>query len=246
MGGGPEGPERGESVKQPAPCGAAADAVRALLPPRVFQTQPLLCGRSTPLTLPDPPLPISSSPTNNNTTNRKQLYSAPDLDLLTSACRFTLPGRCAAFGGKGLLAAAGDDGLVKLCRIAPGTGESKIVRQISTGGFVRSVAVDPEGAYVAATLADGTLGVWDAATGQQEAKRAVGSKVDPESTRRCAVAWSPDGGTLLAVAGRDNDAVLLERLSWCVLFLQKGGAAASCCWPQTVCAAGISSALRTR
>lgn len=59
-------------------------------------------------------------------TYKHQLYASPDLDLLTSACRFTLPGRCAAFGGRNLLAAAGDDGHIKLCRIAPGTGESKV------------------------------------------------------------------------------------------------------------------------
>lgn len=55
-----------------------------------------------------------------------QIFSTPDLDLLSSACRFTLPGRCAAFGGKGLLAAAGDDGMIKLCQITPGSGESKV------------------------------------------------------------------------------------------------------------------------
>lgn len=39
-------------------------------------------------------------------------------------------------------------------------------------------------------------------------------QVATDSTRRSAVAWSPDGGALLAAPGRDNDAVLLERLSW--------------------------------
>jgi len=34
------------------------------------------------------------------------------------------------------------------------------------------------------------------------------------ATARQALAWHPDGGALLAVAGQENDVVLLERLSW--------------------------------
>ncbi|KIY99401.1 chromosome transmission fidelity protein 4 [Monoraphidium neglectum] len=141
-----------------------------------------------------------------------QIYCTPDLDLLTSACRFTLPGRSVAVGGRDgdVLAAGGDDGLLKLVRIS----EGKVLRQIRTKGFVRSVSLDPEGSYVAASLADGNLGIWDVNDGSQEMRKHVCPKVDTASTRRSTVAWSPDGGALLAAPGRDGDVALLERLSW--------------------------------
>jgi len=52
-------------------------------------------------------------------TTQYQLYCTPDLDLISSACRFTLPGRSVVFGGKSgsMLAAAGDDGLIKLVNV---------------------------------------------------------------------------------------------------------------------------------
>ena len=36
----------------------------------------------------------------------------------------------------------------------------------------------------------------------------------PDSSTRGPVAWHPDGASLLAAAGVDNDIVLYERLSW--------------------------------
>ncbi|KAI8464009.1 MAG: hypothetical protein J3K34DRAFT_526538 [Monoraphidium minutum] len=142
-----------------------------------------------------------------------QLYCTPDMELTASACRFTLPGRCAAYGGKGggaVLAAGGDDGIIRLVA----TKENKILRQIKTDGYVRSVSVDPEGAYVAASMADGGVMVWDMSTGEQEMKRGVCPKIDTASTRRNTVAWSPDGGALLAAPSPGGDVALLERLSW--------------------------------
>lgn len=49
-----------------------------------------------------------------------QLYCTPDMELQTSACRFTLPGRAIDIGGRGggVLAAGGDDGLLKLVTIS--------------------------------------------------------------------------------------------------------------------------------
>ena len=38
--------------------------------------------------------------------------------------------------------------------------------------------------------------------------------VDPTSLARQGLAWHPDGGSLLAAPGTDNDVVLYERLSW--------------------------------
>jgi len=42
------------------------------------------------------------------------------------------------------------------------------------------------------------------------------------SARRSGTAWHPDGGSLLAVPGTDNDVSMFERLSWSVAFSLKG------------------------
>ena len=47
-------------------------------------------------------------------------------------------------------------------------------------------------------------------------------QVDVTSARRSGTAWHPDGGSLLAVPGTENDISLLERLSWSVAFSLKG------------------------
>ena len=46
---------------------------------------------------------------------------------------------------------------------------------------------------------------------------------DPTSAARGGVSWHPDGGTLLAVPGNDNDVVLYERLSWTPTGYLSGG-----------------------
>ena len=47
-------------------------------------------------------------------------------------------------------------------------------------------------------------------------------QVDVSSARRSGAAWHPDGGSLLAVPGTDNDVSIFERLSWNVAFSLKG------------------------
>ena len=47
-------------------------------------------------------------------------------------------------------------------------------------------------------------------------------QVDVTSARRNGIAWHPDGGSLLAMPGTDNDITLLERLSWSSAFTLKG------------------------
>lgn len=42
------------------------------------------------------------------------------------------------------------------------------------------------------------------------------------SARRNGIAWHPDGGSLLAVPGLENDVSLFERLSWSVALSLKG------------------------
>jgi hypothetical protein len=80
---------------------------------------------------------------------------------------------------------------------------------------VRSVALDPEGTFLAASLAGGELCVWDVKSGASQLRKVLCPKVDPASLRRNQVAWSPDGGALLAVPARQGGVRLLERLNWC-------------------------------
>ena len=48
------------------------------------------------------------------------------------------------------------------------------------------------------------------------------TQIDTAGPGRCGLAWHPDGGSLLAVAGAENDIVCLERLSWDEAFVLKG------------------------
>ena len=47
-------------------------------------------------------------------------------------------------------------------------------------------------------------------------------QVNVASARRNGAAWHPDGGSLLAVSGTENDVTMIERLSWSVAFSLKG------------------------
>ncbi|WIA17661.1 hypothetical protein OEZ85_014464 [Tetradesmus obliquus] len=112
-----------------------------------------------------------------------------------------------------LLATTGDDGQVKLITVP----EHKVRRVLrAEGAVLRGLALDPEGAFVAAAASDGGLWLWEAADGTHAHRaRGLAAKVDHTSSEsRQPLAWHPDGGTVLAVAGRENDVVLLERLSW--------------------------------
>ncbi|KAJ9533673.1 hypothetical protein QJQ45_026735, partial [Haematococcus lacustris] len=69
--------------------------------------------------------------------------------------------------------------------------------------------------FLAAAQGDGSLMVWNAESGKLECRKRLLAKAgEPTSSRRCSVAWHPDGGSLLAAPGTDNDVVLFERLSW--------------------------------
>ena len=47
-------------------------------------------------------------------------------------------------------------------------------------------------------------------------------QIDVAGPGRCGLAWHPDGGSLLAAAGTENDIICLERLSWDEAFVLKG------------------------
>lgn len=54
---------------------------------------------------------------------------------------------------------------------------TQVIRQLRCEGYVRSVAWDPEGVYVAATLAEGSLCVFEASNGKLQARKRVVRKV---------------------------------------------------------------------
>ncbi len=83
--------------------------------------------------------------------------------------------------------------------------------------YTRGLAYDPEGEFVAATSADGSLAVWrvgGAGSTPEYARRRACARVAPAAPRRLAPSWHPDGGALLAVPGPEGEVALLERLSW--------------------------------
>jgi WD40 repeat protein len=47
-------------------------------------------------------------------------------------------------------------------------------------------------------------------------------QLDLSSNSRSQAAWHPDGGSLLAAPGTDNDIVLYERMSWELAFSLTG------------------------
>uniref|UniRef100_A0A383WM40 Uncharacterized protein n=1 Tax=Tetradesmus obliquus TaxID=3088 RepID=A0A383WM40_TETOB len=102
-----------------------------------------------------------------------------------------------------LLATTGDDGQVKLITVP----EHKVRRVLrAEGAVLRGLALDPEGAFVAAAASDGGLWLWEAADGTQAHRaRGLAAKVDHTSSEsRQPLAWHPDGGTVLAVAGGER------------------------------------------
>eukprot|EP00879_Flechtneria_rotunda_P026773 GHRR01028597.1.p1 GENE.GHRR01028597.1~~GHRR01028597.1.p1 ORF type:complete len:442 (+),score=134.31 GHRR01028597.1:154-1479(+) len=142
-----------------------------------------------------------------------ETWSVPDLQPSRSAVtRFVQPPRCCCWSKDGtLITAAGDESAVKVITAK----ENKVLRTVRADGYVRGLALDPEGTYIAAANADGNVLVWDMKTGEQELKKRLATKLDHDDVLlRHGLAWHPDGGSLLAVSGTDNDVILLERLSW--------------------------------
>ncbi|KAJ9534009.1 hypothetical protein QJQ45_027110, partial [Haematococcus lacustris] len=135
----------------------------------------------------------------------------PSCELERNVARSSLPLRALAYSPDGnLLAVGGDAENVRLHNVA----EGMVVRQLKCEGYVRGLAWDPAGSFLAAAQGDGSLMVWNAESGKLECRKRLLAKVEPTSSRRCSVAWHPDGGSLLAAPGTDNDVVLFERLSW--------------------------------
>lgn len=141
-----------------------------------------------------------------------QVFTFPEGELHSIATRFPLPARALAYSSSGLhLFASGDDAGTKVIDLA----ENKVFRTLRSTEYTSGVATDPEADYVASMAADGTLTIWNIATGNQEfVKKKLASKIKPASTARLIPAWHPDGGNVLAAPADDGMIKLYERLSW--------------------------------
>ncbi|KAL4519312.1 hypothetical protein Ndes2437B_g05172 [Nannochloris sp. 'desiccata'] len=144
--------------------------------------------------------------------NFVKIFNFPQGELHTIATRFALPARCLAYSPSGLnLAASGDDDGIKLIDLAG----NKVFRTLRSEPYTRGLAYDPESEYLAAAAADGTLTVWNMATGKAEiTKKKACSKIDPMAAERVTPAWHPDGGSFLAAPASDGSINFYERLSW--------------------------------
>jgi chromosome transmission fidelity protein 4 len=145
--------------------------------------------------------------------NFVKVFTFPEGNLHAVATRFTLPARCLAYSPSGLnLAASGDDEGIKLVDLAGG----KVFRTLPSDEYTRGLAYDPEGDFIAAISAQGTLTIWNIGTGKNIlTKRKYCTKADVGvDASRVTPAWHPDGGSLLAIPTPEGTIILLERLSW--------------------------------
>ena len=81
------------------------------------------------------------------------------------------------------------------------TAEQSVVRELNTG-VVNSLSFKPDSAQLATAGADGTVRLWNIASGQSGRPGAIGDGMVPYSVR-----YSPDGTTLVVYGGPSLDAV---------------------------------------
>ena len=85
---------------------------------------------------------------------------------------------------------AGSEGLIYLVNTITGEG----IRSIATGSPINAVAFDPVGSRIAAGLSDGSVGVWQVATGEAEYRLSRHENIVTD------VEFSPDGATLASAS----------------------------------------------
>ncbi|KAJ9532938.1 hypothetical protein QJQ45_018035 [Haematococcus lacustris] len=155
----------------------------------------------------------------------------PSCELERNVARSSLPLRALAYSPDGnLLAVGGDAENVRLHNVA----EGMVVRQLKCEGYVRGLAWDPAGSFLAAAQGDGSLMVWNTESGKLECRKRLLAKAGEACCLGLACPCGDRGhyhsysytvdavmqvlaallSTLPAMLSADNDVVLFERLSW--------------------------------
>ena len=130
--------------------------------------------------------------------------------------RFTLPVRAIAWSADGkYVAAGGEDTAIKVIKM-----EDKSVQfllECTRSKCIKSLAFDPRGDFLAATDDNGACFVWvlrpqsdDEEPGDVVLNATLAPVATGESPLLNTAAWRPDG-EILAVPGRENDVMFLER-----------------------------------
>jgi WD40 repeat protein len=120
-------------------------------------------------------------------------------------------------GGR-TLASASRDGTIRLWAVeaqkprqVAQLGESQFGRAAGHSVPVHSIAFSPDGRILASGMDDGTIRLWDVATGERLGQ--IGRPLTGHKRAVYSVAFSPDGRTL-ASAGDDGTVRLWERILW--------------------------------
>eukprot|EP00798_Chlamydomonas_sp_ICE-L_P012075 gene12075-15186_t len=156
---------------------------------------------------------IRNGAASNYNNQNLNVSAIPLLELIIKRVRSHLPLRALASIRMGPVAALGSD-MIKLHK----TKDGSVFQQLKPEGYVRCLAWDPEGTYLAASQVDGFLYIFDVSSEtsskKPEFRKRALPKGDYSSTIQNGLSWHPDGGSLVAAPGLENDVVLYERLSW--------------------------------
>ena len=133
--------------------------------------------------------------------------------------RFSLPVRTIAYSADGkYVAAGGEDTAIKVIKMDDKSVH--LLLECTRSKCIKSLAFDPRGDFLAATDDNGACFVWilrpqseDEEPGDVALNATIAPVANGESPLLNTVAWRPDGN-ILAVPGRENDVVFLERGSF--------------------------------
>eukprot|EP01052_Picozoa_sp_SAG31_P001764 SAG31_NODE_59_length_29571_cov_20.443506_24_plen_461_part_00 len=164
-------------------------------------------------------------------------FSFPDVVYKDNVCRFDTAVRFLAFSGDGkhLAAVPEDSSVVSVFEMAAVAAGAKPVATELQGHkhFVRAVAFDPTGHYLASSGGDGALLIWDTSRGFKlsnvreafsSAKFLKDAKATPDRNLH-KMSWRPDG-KVLAVPYGTQDVLLMQAGTWKEIGRLRGGQAA--------------------